>query len=188
MKRQEILSKLNIRDYGNKLEKIVAKKAFSVDTKNLLLSMFYKMEASYEDYNKVKVDTKLKKDILEEMLKIIEIDCKYIEIAKSTQTKAEIAEERKNLAVKRERRVITHANERDLIHELYSIRIKKFEVSPKYAIIKKSMENLLNSGNSLDGAEIIRDFDGWSWSTVVSEIGDLYLNIIYQNIRILMRK
>jgi len=177
-----------MRDYGNKLEKIIAKKTFSVDTKNLLLSMFYKMEASYEDYNKVKVDTKLKRDILEEMLRIIEVDCKFIELAKSTQNKDEIEEDRKNASVKRERRVISYPNERDLIHELYNVRVKKFEVSPQYAIIKKSMEDLLNTGNSLDATEIIRDFDGWSWNVALSGIQELYINIVYQNIRILLRE
>ena len=68
MGRDEIFSKINIKDYSNKLEKIIAKKAFSLDTKNLLLSMFYKMEVAYEDYNKVKVDTKSKREILEELI------------------------------------------------------------------------------------------------------------------------
>jgi len=144
LKKEEIFSKLNIRDYSGKLEKIIAKKAFSVDTKNLLLSMFYKMENSYEDYSKIKADTKLKKDILEEMLGIIEIDCKFIELAKPSQTKEEIEEERKSAVVKRERRVITHPNERDLIHALYNIRIKKFKIPQEYKVIRKSMENLLN--------------------------------------------
>ena len=150
--------------------------------------MFYKMEVSYDDYNKVKTDTNLKKDILEEMLRVIEIDCKFIELAKPTQSKEEILAERENAAVKKDRKVISYPNEKDILQGLYNIRIKKFRISRDYGIIRKSLENLLNYGSSLDGSEIIRDFDGWSWNVAVTQIDELYLNLTYQNIRMLVRK
>ena len=65
MGREEIFSKLNIRDYNNELEKILEKKSFSEGTKNILLNILYKMETAYDDYNKVKVYTNRKKDMLE---------------------------------------------------------------------------------------------------------------------------
>ena len=52
MGREEIFSKLNIKDYNNELEKILEKKSFSEGTKNILLNILYKMETSYDDYNK----------------------------------------------------------------------------------------------------------------------------------------
>ena len=82
MGREEIFSKLNIRDYNNELEKILEKKSFSEGTKNILLNILYKMETAYDDYNKVKVYTNSKKDMLEEMLKIIKEDCDEIELVK----------------------------------------------------------------------------------------------------------
>ena len=186
--REELFSKLNIKDYNNKLEKIIAKKAFSLDTKNLLLSMLYKMEVSYEDYSKVKVDTKLKRDILEEMLRIIEIDCKYIELVKPTLERNEVLKDRKSISIKKERKVISYPNEKALIYALYNIKRKKFEVTSEYTVIKKSMEDLLNNGSSTDSSEIIRDFDGWSWNVSLTDIEDLYLNLAYQNIQMLVRK
>ena len=188
MGREEFLSKLNMRDYSNKLEKIIDKKAFSMDTKNLLLNMFYKMESAYEDYNRVKVDTMAKRDMLEEMLGIIETDCKFIELAKPTQSKKEILEQRKNVAVQKERKVVSYPNERDLIHAIYSIKRSKFEVLSKYNITKNGIENLLNSGNNDNNSEIIRDFDGWSWNVAISDIEDLNLNLVYQNIQMLVRQ
>ena len=53
-KKEKILKKLHITDYTNRLEKVLEKKKFSFDTKNLLLSMSYKIENSYNDYEKVK--------------------------------------------------------------------------------------------------------------------------------------
>ena len=43
MKKEKIFSLLNIKDYNNELEKILAKKNFSMDTKNLLLTMSYNL-------------------------------------------------------------------------------------------------------------------------------------------------
>ncbi len=54
MEKERLISKLNIKDYNNQLEKILSKKTFSEDTKNLLLNMLYKIENAYDDYNKVK--------------------------------------------------------------------------------------------------------------------------------------
>ena len=39
-----------MKNYNNELEIILEKKSFSVDVKNILLNMLYKIETSYEDY------------------------------------------------------------------------------------------------------------------------------------------
>ena len=82
MKKEDFLSKLNIKDYNNQLEDILEKKSFSEGAKNILLNILYKIETAYEDYNKVKIDTITKKDILEEIIEIIEKQCKEIELVK----------------------------------------------------------------------------------------------------------
>ena len=53
-KKEKLLRKIHMKDYTNSLEKILEDKQFSVDTKNLLLSMVYKIENSYKDYEKIK--------------------------------------------------------------------------------------------------------------------------------------
>ena len=47
-KKEKLLRKIHMKDYTNSLEKILEDKQFSVDTKNLLLSMVYKIENSYK--------------------------------------------------------------------------------------------------------------------------------------------
>ena len=56
MEANKILSKLNIRNYNNELEGVLEDKLFSLDVKNLLLSMLYKMDNAYRDYMTVKVE------------------------------------------------------------------------------------------------------------------------------------
>ena len=62
MEKEKFISKFNIKDYNNQLEKILTKKNFSENTKNLLLTMLYKIENAYNDYNKVTVYTKTKRE------------------------------------------------------------------------------------------------------------------------------
>ena len=94
MEKEKLISKLSIKDYNNQLEKILVKKSFSEDTKNLLLSMLYKIENSYDDFSLVNGDTKTKKETLEEILKIIEDECDTIEIVKTNESKS-ILEQKK---------------------------------------------------------------------------------------------
>ena len=88
MEKEKFILKFNIKDYNNQLEKILSKKTFSEDTKNLLLSMLYKVENAYDDYKLANGDTKTKKEILEEILEIIEKDCETIEIVKTKESKS----------------------------------------------------------------------------------------------------
>ena len=70
MKKEKIISKFNIKNYSNELEKILAKKNFTASTKNLLSDMLYKIENAYEDYKNIKVDVKSKSEIIEEIIEI----------------------------------------------------------------------------------------------------------------------
>ena len=176
MEKEKFISKLNIKDYNNQLEKILSKKTFSEDTKNLLLSMLYKIENAYDDYNRVNGDTKTKREILEEILEIIEKDCDTIEIIKEKNSKS-ILEEKK---------IVTYLNAREMLYEIYQIKQNRFEVPDEYEIIKPALEETLNKGYSIFSNEVIRDFDGWSWHITVEEIENLTINLLYQTIKILV--
>ena len=49
-KKEKLLNKIVKKDYNNELEMILEKKSFDESAKNLLLSILYKIEASYKDY------------------------------------------------------------------------------------------------------------------------------------------
>lgn len=176
MEKEKFISKLNIKDYNNQLEKILSKKPFFEDTKNLLLSMLYKIENAYEDYSRVNGDTKTKRETLEEVLNIIEKDCNKIEIDKIKESKI----------IEKENKIITYLNEKKILYEIYQIDTNKFEIPKEYEIIKVALEATLNQGYSIASSEIIRDFDGWSWNIDVEEIENLTANLVYQTLKILV--
>ena len=133
MNKEKLMLKLNIKDYNNQLEKILAKKNFSEEIKNLLLSMLYKIEAAYDDYSLVNGNTKTKKEILEEILEIIEKNCKEIEIIKTKESKS----------IPEEGKIITYLNTRKMLYEIYQLKQNKFKVPDEYEIIKPSLEQNL---------------------------------------------
>ena len=65
MIKNKLFSKLNIKDYNNQLEKVLENKVYSLNTKNLLLNMFYEIENSYADYEEAKRQVPLKKDFIQ---------------------------------------------------------------------------------------------------------------------------
>ena len=176
MEKERFISKLNMRDYNNQLEKILANKTFSESTKNLLLNMLYKIENAYEDYSIVNGDTKTKRETLEEILEIIEKDCDTIEIVKSKESSCDI----------KEKKITTYLNASRMMYEIYQINSNKFYVPDEYEIIKPAIELALNQGYSISMNEIVRDFDGWSWNIETSEIYNFNANLIYQTLRTLV--
>ena len=64
MSKEDLFSKLNIKDYNNQLENVLENKTFSEGTKNILLNILYKIETAYDDYKKVKVNVNSKKELL----------------------------------------------------------------------------------------------------------------------------
>lgn len=176
MEKEKLISKLSIKDYNNQLEKILVKKSFSENTKNLLLSMLYKIENSYDDFSLVNGDTKTKKETLEEILKIIEDECDTIEIVKTNESKS-ILEQKK---------IITYLNTKKMLYQIYELKQEFFSVPEEYDIIKPSLEKTLKQGYNVASTEVIRDFNGWSWNIAVEEIENLTANFIYQTLKILL--
>ena len=84
MSKEDIFSKISLKDYNNELEKVLEEKDFSEVVKNLLLSMLYKIENAYEDYETVKVNTASKKYFIKKIIKIINEKCNKIELINSS--------------------------------------------------------------------------------------------------------
>ena len=175
--KEKILGDFARKNYNNKLEHILAKKDFSEDVKNSLLSIFYKIENGYLDYTTVKRDTFDKKEYIEELTKIIDKDCDKIEFTKNRN---------KQKIDRTSKKIVTVPIETNI---LYSIaKMPKRSVVVKYLDpkIEEAFSFLLNTGNNINIVEPLRDFNGFSWNIIVKEIEDINCNLIYQNIIYLM--
>lgn len=145
MDKEDLFSKLNIKDYNNELENILENKPFSEGAKNILLNILYKMETAYEDYNKIKVDTKSKKELLPEIINIIEKDCREIELVKPRLNEETKLGDKVFIAEEDKGKIISYPNEKTVFYALYHLDSDYFVIPSKYNILKWPMERLLKS-------------------------------------------
>ena len=185
MDAEKLFSKLNSKDYNNQLETILENKDFSVNVKNLLLSMLYKIESGYKDYTIVKRIVYDKKTYIEDILRIINQKCEKIIIVEEGSNEAkELEEEKIKFFVNNLENTIhlMYPNESLLLYTLYKIDDKPIYLDEKYNLIRNALSNLLNAGENINNIEVIRDFNGWNWNTLNREIPEITTNLIYQNL------
>ncbi len=179
MESRKIFSKLNIKDYNNELEKILDNKLFSLDVKNILLSMLYKIETTYKDYEKVKVEVLTKKDFIPYVLQIIKEKCYEIEFIK---TDVEQDYNQKEIVDVEKGKILCYPNEKSLLSAIWYMGEKDIEYEPTYAYVKEAIQEAMKIGNNMNQVEVIRDFNGWSWDISVNEIENISYNIVYQSL------
>lgn len=188
MAKEDIFSKISLKDYNNILENILEQKDFISDIKSLLLSMLYKIENGYEDYETVKVNVSSKKYFLKKIVQIIEEKCKEIQLIKPLSEESKILEEKNiNYIVnKKEGKIISYPNERILLEALVTLNQEEIILEEKYKLFNIAIEEILQKGNKMNIVEVIRDFNGWSWDATTSQMESKNINVIYQNLLILL--
>ena len=186
MNKNKFLAKLNIdiKDYNNELEKILENKLFSYDVKNLLLSMLYKIENAYKDYETVKVETLSKKEYMEKLLRIIKEKVLKIFLVKPRTNEAKELEE-KNITYKVDKNngeIVCFQNEMAILTALLELDESDTEFNIAYEYVKEPVNKMINQGQLDSMLEVIRDFNGWSWNIETREIKDIEYNFLYQNL------
>lgn len=178
MKKNKIFSKFNMKDYNTELEEILDKKIFSEEAKNLLLNMFYKIENFYDDYKLVNKQAADKDIFIEMILKYILEDCNNITVLKPQNEKKQI-----QYRIKEKGKIEVFPNEAIL---LYTI-VKNSTVSNKIANLNcRALKSTLIEGRAVSLSEVVRDFNGWSWTNILENKGQIYKNLIYNNSVILL--
>ena len=185
-KTDKFLEKIVKKDYSDELEKVLEKKAFEENTKSLLLSILYKIEAAYNDYEKVKASIEGKDEFIQAVINNIEKNCDDIKIVKLNTEESKILGEKTFIVERNQKRIICYPIERKLLYCIAKISKKEKIIKSKYFVIDKTLTDLINVGNNINTVEPMRDFNGYSWNTITNEIESINHNLVYQNIRILV--
>lgn len=185
-KNEKLLDKLVKKDYNNELEKILEKKVFSENVKSILLSILYKLETSYKDYKQVKQDVVSKDELIENVINCIENNCDEIKLVKPHSKESEIIGDKTFLVEKKKKRIICYNMERKLLYSLAKISKKNKIIKDNYVIISKTLSDLINVGACINEVEPLRDFNGYSWTTIPKEIESIAHNLVYQNLLLLV--
>lgn len=173
-KKSNFLTKIVKKDYNNKLEEVLSKKNFDEEVKNLLLSMFYKIENGYKDYKEVKRETFDKKEYIEKLINIIEKDCNEITFIPMNTEDKEVVDS-KNQVIK------CLPIENKILYCLAKIQKRNIVVKYIDKNIEEAFSAMLNIGNNINIVEPLRDFNGFSWNIITKDIEDINYNLLYQN-------
>ena len=185
-KTDKFIEKIVKKDYNNELEKVLETKSFAENVKSSLLSILYKIETAYKDYEKVKPDVKNKEEAVKEFIENIKKNCEEIKIIKVNSEESQILGNKTFLVEKSKKRIICYPIERKLLYSIYKISKSEKIIKDKYSIIDKTLSDLINVGNNIDAVEPMRDFNGYSWTTIYREIESIHHNIVYQNLSMLV--
>ena len=89
-KTDKILEKIVKKNYNNQLEEVLEKKLFDANTKSNLLSILYKIETAYKDYEKVKQEVETKEEFIEQLIKDIKNNCETIKLVRPNSEESKI--------------------------------------------------------------------------------------------------
>ena len=171
-----------LKDYNSELESVLDRKTFSSNIKNLLLSMSYKIENSYADYEKVKRVVRTKDEFLTETVDIINKYLDNVKVVEPESPGAELLVKNNVLALtnEKERSLLAYPTEISLLYGISDIVPKYFFVKNE-VIFKRLIQDMLVEGYNTNNLEILINFNGWSWDTKSKSNGKYINNLIYQN-------
>lgn len=182
-KKKNLLNKIVKKDYNNELEKILEKKQFGEHEKSTLLNILYKIEAAYKDVETVKQDVETKEEYISHILEIIKDNCNSIKIINMSDEENKIPNNRTYTINKEKKEIIAYPIERKILYAIAKIEKKDKIIKEDYFVIDKTLSELINVGNNINMVEPLRDFNGYSWTTISQEIESIDHNLIYQNLR-----
>lgn len=182
-KKDKLLNKLVKKDYNNLLEELLESKEYEEDVKSFILSMCYKIEIAYKDYEKVKKNVLPKDEYMKRIFLNIQKNCDNIVFIKK---RAKKEDEIENINIDKEKKIIScYPIERILLYCLDQISKKDNIVKSENSLIRKAMVDMVNLGDSINVCEPLRDFNGFSWNIVSKDIENLIYNLLYQDLVLL---
>lgn len=185
-KKKKILEMIVKKDYNNELEKILEEKKFDENVKSTLLSILYKIEAAYKDVETVKKDIETKEEYISYILDIMKKDCNSIRIVKMSQNQNEIPKNKTYIINKEKKEIIAYPIERKLLYAIAKMGKRDKIIKDDYFVINETLSDLINIGNNINMVEPLRDFNGYSWTSIPQDIESIEHNLIYQNLRIII--
>lgn len=184
--KDKLFDKIVKKNYNNMLEEILEKKPYEETVKSNLLNILYKIETAYGDYEKVKQNVESKEEFIENLINDIKENCDTIKLVRPHSEESKIIGNRTFLVEKKLKKIICYPIERKILYSIEKISKKDKIIKDKYFLINTTLSDLINVGNNINQVEPIRDFNGYSWTTIPTEIESVEHNLIYQNLRILL--
>ena len=186
-----MFKKIIKKDKNEELERILDGKQIDEQARNLLQGILYKIEVSYKDYQKAKAIEKTEEQYVDELIMNIKKKCNKIQVVKVSQKLEDEELDKKlkaNKFIVNEEGIISYPIEEKLLYAIEKKSNNPKILNNKYEEATIAVSNFINVGKNIDRLEVLRDFNGWSWTTIKKEIESIDANLIYQCLQILFGK
>ena len=172
-------------DYIYEIEKTLGKKGITNEIKSLVMDTLFKIEEIYPNYKRIKVDVLEKRDYIREIVVALKkVDNIYImnmqekDILKCvTDTKIE-----KNARGYYDIQI--YHNNISLLYALQTIINEEYGINEQPC--SSSFDKILKIGGIYSNIEILRDFSGWNWNRNKIKNFNIYYDIIYKNLLLIL--
>lgn len=174
---------LNSSEFSEEMGNLIDIKKFKPQIANLILSMVYKIDDSYDNYKKIKRVVPTKGNFLNNIYDDVKSYCSVIDIIKiNNENQIKMKSER--LRIKSPDKylnnpvIYTFPTEKDLLYAITKAEIDN-NVNAEMSLEERAVLTTVGIGKAISRAEVLRDFNGWSWSIDKSEIESSECNIVY---------
>ena len=172
-------------DYIYEIEKTLEKKGITNEIKSLVMDTLFKIEETYPNYKRIKVDVLEKRDYIREIVVALKkVDNIYImnmeekDILKCvTDTKIE-----KNARGYYDIQI--YHNNLSLLYALQTIINEEYGINEQPC--SNAFDKILKIGGIYSNIEILRDFSGWNWNRNKIKNFNIYYDIIYKNLLLIL--
>lgn len=172
-------------DYIYEIEKTLEKKGITNEIKSLVMDTLFKIEETYPNYKRIKVDVLEKRDYIREIVVALKkVDNIYImnmqekDILKCvTDTKIE-----KNARGYYDIQI--YHNNLSLLYALQTIINEEYGINEQPC--SSAFDKILKIGGIYSNIEILRDFSGWNWNRNNIKNFNIYYDIIYRNLLLIL--
>ena len=186
-----MFNKIIKKDKNEELERILDGKQIDEQARNLLQGILYKIEVSYKDYQKAKAIEQTEEQYVDQLIMNIKKKCNKIQVIKVSQKLEDEELEKKlkeNKFIVNEEGIISYPIEEKLLYAIEKKSNNPKILNNKYEEATIAVSDFINAGKNIDRLEVLRDFNGWSWTTIKKEIENIDANLIYQCLQILFGK
>ena len=172
-------------DYIYEIEKTLEKKGTTNEIKSLVMDTLFKIEETYPNYKRIKVDVLEKRDYIREIVVALKkVDNIYI----------------MNMQEKDILKCVTDTKIEKNARGYYDIQIYQNNLSLLYALqtivneeyggdelpCSSAFDKILKIGGIYSDIEILRDFSGWNWNRNKIKNFNIYYDIIYRNLLLIL--
>ena len=172
-------------DYIYEIEKTLEKKGITNEIKSLVMDTLFKIEETYPNYKRIKVDVLEKRDYIREIVVALKkVDNIYIMNMQEKDILKCVTDTKIDKNVRGYYDIQIYHNNLSLLYALQTIINEEYGINEQPC--SSSFDKILKIGGIYSNIEILRDFSGWNWNRNKIKNFNIYYDIIYKNLLLIL--